>query len=171
MVLKESGGMLTDVPRFNQTFLEAQLHTHSASPNQNDGDNWLPVVDGGFLPAAPSTLLAEGGFARKMTTMIGWADNDAVLLTPTDNTTPQDTYTFLRKYSPAFTEPHLQQLLSLYPASDFGNTYFPDGRIKLHAEVYRLGRIFRDILFTCQPIYIGMIPWHLVASHLMKANH
>ena len=115
------------------------------------------MVDGDFLPAAPSTLMAEGRFAQNMTTMIGWADNDAVLFTPTDNTTPQDTYTFLRKYLPAFTEAHLEELLSLYPSSDFSSTYFANGRVKLHAEVYRAGRIFRDILFTCQPIYIGMI--------------
>lgn len=87
--------------------------------------------------------------------MIGWADNDAVLFTPTDNTTPEETYRFLRLYLPAFTEAHLEQLLALYPSSDFSNTYFVNGKVKLYAEVYRLGRIFRDILFTCQPIFIG----------------
>jgi carboxylesterase type B len=137
--------------------LQAQLDTHSASPNQNDGDNYLPIVDGDFLPAAPSTLLAEGRFAKRMRTIIGWTNNDAVLFTPTDNTTPQQTYRFLRLYLPAFTEAHLQKLLALYPRSDFHNSYFRNGKIKIHAEVYRLGRIFRDLLFTCQPIFIGMI--------------
>jgi carboxylesterase type B len=87
--------------------------------------------------------------------MIGWCDNDAVLFTPLDTKTPEQTYTFLHLYLPAMTVPHLKHLLSLYPESDFHNTYFPDGTIKLHAETYRLGRIYRDILFTCQPILFG----------------
>ena len=135
--------------------MEAQISTHSASPNQNDGDNWLPVVDGDFLPAAPSTLMSEQRFAKNMRTIIGWTDNDAVLFTPTDFNKPNDTYWFFRKYLPAFTEAHLDELLSIYPSSDFYTTYFANGDVKLHSEVYRSGRIFRDILFTCQPIYIG----------------
>ena len=90
--------------------------------------------------------------------MIGWADDDANLFTPTDIKTANQTYEFLRLYLPAMTEAHLQHLLSLYPISDFHNTYFPNGDIKLHAEFYRLGRIYRDILFTCQPILVGTYP-------------
>ena len=142
---------------FFQALLQSQLNTHSASPNQNDGDNYLPVVDGDFLPAAPSTLMREGRFAKNMRTIIGWTDDDAVLFVPTDNNTPQQTRRWLRLYLPAFTEAHLDELLSLYPSSDFKTTYFKGGNIKLHAEVYRVGRIFRDLLFTCQPIWIGML--------------
>lgn len=63
---------------------------------------------------------------------------------------------WLRLLLPAFSEANLQKLLSLYPRSSFYNSYFPGGKIKLHAEVYRLDRIYRDKLFTCQPIFIGM---------------
>ena len=44
--------------------LKAQTDTHSTGPEANIGDEWLPVVDGTFLPAAPSTLLNEGRFAH-----------------------------------------------------------------------------------------------------------
>ena len=87
--------------------------------------------------------------------MIGWCDDDALLFTNEDTTTPNETYTFLREYLPAMTEANIQKILSLYPESDFWNTYFPNGTIKQHREFYRLGRIYRDILFTCQPILIG----------------
>lgn len=144
----------------SQDLLKPQLETHSASPKQDQGDSWLPVVDGDFLPAAPSELLSSGRFAN-ITAMIGWADDDADLFTPEDTKTANQTYEFLRLYLPAMTEAHLQHLLSLYPISDFHNTYFADGKIKLHAEFYRLGRIYRDILFTCQPILVGAcVPSH-----------
>lgn len=111
-------------------------------------------MDGDFLPEAPSQLIAQGKFAN-VTTMIGWADDDALLFTSTDTTTPNQTNTFLREYLPTMTETHIQQLLALYPESDFWNTYFANGTIKQHREFYRLGRIYRDILFTCQPILVG----------------
>ena len=163
-----------------ETLIDLQLETHSNSPSQNDGDNWLPVVgeyehlksvsapvfvliganpcpsDGDFVPDVPSVLMAEHRFAN-ITTIIGWCDNDAVLFVPTDNNTPQDTEKWVRLYLPAFTEANLQKLLSLYPSSDFYTTYFANGKVKLHSEVYRVGRIFRDILFTCQPIYYGQV--------------
>lgn len=139
-----------------EKLIDIQLAVHSPSPNQNDGDNWLPVVDGDFVPAAPSTLMAEHRFAN-IRTIIGWTDNDAVLFTPLDISTPQETYTFIRKYLPGFTEAHIEELLSLHPASDFPTTYYADGKVKLHGEVYRCGRIFRDLLFTCQPIYYGQV--------------
>lgn len=138
-----------------QELLKWQLKTHSASPKQDQGDTWLPSVDGDFLPEAPSALIAQGKFNHARAVMAGWCDNDALLFTPEDNTTPNETHTWLSEYLPAMTDAHLQQLLSLYPESDFQNTYFPDGKIKQHAEFYRLGRIYRDILFTCQPILFG----------------
>jgi carboxylesterase type B len=134
--------------------LHGQLITHVARPANNDGDNWLPVVDGDFLPDAPSKLIAERRFAN-VSTIMGWTENDAMLFTPSDIKTSQQTYHFIRKYLPGFTEAHINQLLALYPVSDFATTYFPNGRVKLHAECYRTGRMFRDLLFTCQPILYG----------------
>lgn len=49
----------------------------------------------------------------------------------------------------------MDKLLSLYPSSEFQTTRFSNNTIKLGAEVYRAGRILRDILLTCQPINLG----------------
>ncbi len=136
--------------------LTATLITHTVHPpeDDNDGDNWLPVVDGDFLPAAPSTLIAERRFSN-VTTIIGWTDNDFTLFTPTNIKTPAQTKRWVAGYLPGLTEAHLEHLLELYPSSDFQNTYFENGKIMQHAEFYRTARISRDALFTCQPIHLG----------------
>jgi carboxylesterase type B len=54
-----------------QALITAQFNTSGDGPAQNLGDQWLPVVDGVFLPAAPSQLIAEGRFGN-ITTIIGW---------------------------------------------------------------------------------------------------
>ncbi|KAK4232947.1 Carboxylesterase [Achaetomium macrosporum] len=50
-----------------QTLLNASLATYSSDIAHNIGDIWLPVVDGDFLPAAPSTLIRQGRFAQSVT--------------------------------------------------------------------------------------------------------
>jgi carboxylesterase type B len=50
--------------------LQAQLDTHSSGPEANIGDECLPVVDGTFLPPAPSQLIDRGHLAI-IPTMIG----------------------------------------------------------------------------------------------------
>lgn len=55
--------------------LHAQLFTSHDRPALNNGDEWLPVVDGegGFLPAAPSELVFSGRFANA-SVMFGWCE-------------------------------------------------------------------------------------------------
>lgn len=139
-----------------ETLVEAQIKTHVPGPSDNDGDAWLPVVDGDFLPKAPSTLLAEGNFAN-VSAIIGWTDNDYMLFVDLDIRTPNQTYEWIKKYLPGFTESNLQKLLSLYPSSDFHTKKGPNNTVEVQGESYRTGRIARDILFTCQPIYIGQV--------------
>jgi carboxylesterase type B len=134
--------------------LLAQESASSGSASNNIGDQWLPVVDGDFLPDAPSTLVYEKKFAS-VNTIIGWCEDDAMLFTPYTIKTPADTATFVSNYLPALTKPHLKTLLSLYPSNEFSAAHFPNGTIERTAEQYRLGRIIRDILFTCQPIFYG----------------
>lgn len=61
----------------------------------------------------------------------------------------------MQEYLPALTEENLDKLLALYPVSDFHTTYFSNGKVKIHAQTYRCGRMYRDILFTCQGIFYG----------------
>ena len=55
--------------------LKAQTESHHDGPGANVGDEWLPMVDGDFLPEAPSKLIADGRFA-KVTVLSGWCEDD-----------------------------------------------------------------------------------------------
>jgi len=132
------------------TIAQASFDTYASDIGHNIGDVWLPVVDGDFLPAPPSQLLAEGRFAN-VTTMILWVENDLQYFTPMDITTEQDTYDFVASYLPGFTNQSIQDMLALYPSSDFHD----NPAANLSQEFYRSARIFRDVLMTCQPIGYG----------------
>jgi carboxylesterase type B len=127
----------------------AQEATHADGPGQNIGDQWLPVVDGDFLPAAPSKLISEGRFGR-VPVMIGWCEDDGNFFVGNPKTN-RDVFSFYQHYLPAMTAANVRKLLSLYPVSDFAS----NAAAGLSAQVYRSGRILRDILFTCQPIHYG----------------
>lgn len=130
--------------------LRAQIGTHSTGPEANIGDEWLPVVDGTFLPAAPSTLLNGGRFAN-VSAIVGWCNDDTNPFVYTNITTSNDTRSFFSQYAPGMTDASLTGLLDLYPVSDFQ----ADPSANLSAEFYRSGRILRDILMVCQPIFFG----------------
>ncbi|GIZ44138.1 hypothetical protein CKM354_000734600 [Cercospora kikuchii] len=127
---------------------------NATSTLMNLGDIWLPVVDGDFLPAAPSELIATGRFYN-VTTMIGWCEDDTTFYTPATITNASATRDFFKDYLPGFTDANLDKLLDLYPQSDFQSEYFSNGTLELNAEIRRAGRILRDILMTCQPVYFG----------------
>ncbi|KAI0137516.1 Alpha/Beta hydrolase protein [Xylariales sp. AK1849] len=131
-----------------ETLLNASVATYSSDISDNVGDIWLPVVDGDFLPDAPSRLIKERRFAN-VTAMIGWTNNDLTAFTDTSITTPDETYDFIQSYVPTMTASNVDELLSLYPVSDFP----ADTAANLSAEFYRTARIFRDILMTCQPVW------------------
>ncbi|KAK2607751.1 hypothetical protein N8I77_006404 [Diaporthe amygdali] len=136
--------------------MDASLATYIGDTAHNIGDIWLPVVDGDFLPAAPSELIRQGRFAN-VTTMIGWADNDVSYLTEPSIQTANDTRAFFQAYAPAMTDANVDKLLALYPASDFQANADAD----LSAEFYRAARVFRDIMMTCPPLWYGE---HMAAS-------
>jgi carboxylesterase type B len=125
-----------------------QLQTDTAGDSANIGDEWLPVVDGDFLPAAPSQLLREGRFAA-IPTIMGYTEDDTSPFVEIDIDTDKDTTTFFREYAPAMSEANLKHLLSLYPVGDFAPS------ANLSAEHSRSSRILRDILMVCEPLLYG----------------
>ncbi|KAK3306179.1 Alpha/Beta hydrolase protein [Chaetomium strumarium] len=141
-----------------ETLLNASLATFSSVISSNIGDIWLPVVDGDFLPAAPSILIRQGRFAN-VTTMIGWCQNDVTFFTDPTIETPEDTRKFISSYVPDLTSSNVDKLLSLYPVSDF----VAEATSTLSSEFFRAARIFRDIIMTCQPIWYG--------QHIAKAGN
>ncbi|KAF7562671.1 hypothetical protein G7046_g1491 [Stylonectria norvegica] len=130
-----------------ETFLNASISTYLSDIEHNIGDIWLPVVDGDFLPAAPSQLIKEHRFAN-VTTMIGWCQDDLTFFTDTNIKTPEDTSDFISAYAPGLTERSVDKLLALYPSSEF----LPNKDAGLSGEFYRSARIFRDVLMVCQPL-------------------
>lgn len=131
-----------------ETVLNASLATYKNDIGHNVGDVWLPVVDGDFLPEAPSQLIRQGRFAN-VTTMMGWCENDLTFFTDTKIKTADDTKNFFTAYAPDLSKNNLHRLLSLYPASDFQ----ANDKAGLSRQFYRSAAIFRDILMTCPPIW------------------
>ncbi|KAF2166663.1 hypothetical protein M409DRAFT_66636 [Zasmidium cellare ATCC 36951] len=123
--------------------LRAENNSLGASPGDNLGDEWLPVVDGDFLPAAPSNLIATGQFYN-ISMIAGWCQDDA-----------NQFVDFFRAYLPGFTTENLDNLLALYPISELQAAYFPNGSLEQPSELCRAGRIVRDILFVCQAVNLG----------------
>ena len=138
-----------------ETLLDSAIATKVDGIESNIGDIWLPVVDGDFLPAAPSELIREGRFA-KVPTMMGWTDDDLNFFIDLDITTAEDTHDLISGYIPGVTSENVNGLLSLYPVSDF--TWRENDVAS--AELFRSGRIIRDILMVCEPI------WY--ADHLVR---
>ncbi|KAJ7126758.1 Alpha/Beta hydrolase protein [Mycena epipterygia] len=134
--------------------LAAQTSTHGTTPGANVGDEWLPVVDGDFLPDAPSALIAAGHVGN-VSFIGGWVENDAAPFVDDTIATANDTRAYFAAYLPGFTSSNLDTLLDLYPVSEFPPSYDSNGTIVLTAEFNRAGRILRDILFGCQPILLG----------------
>jgi carboxylesterase type B len=131
-----------------ETLLNASITTYASDIAHNIGDIWLPVVDGDFLPAPPSQLIAEGRFGNA-TFMSGWMQDDLNYYTNSSIKTANDTYDFIRGYLPAMPEQSLTQLLEMYPVEEFAS-----GK-DLAAEFYRSARIFRDILMICPSLHLG----------------
>lgn len=127
-----------------------QLQTETAGDKENIGDIWLPVVDGDFLPSAPSELVREGRFAA-IPTIMGWTEDDTAPFVDIIIKTSNDTTKFFRDYAPSMSDANLQKLLNLYPVSEFT----ANRAANLSAEFYRSARILRDILMVCEPFLYG----------------
>lgn len=133
-----------------ETLLNASLETFIGDMEHNNGDIWLPSVDGDFLPSAPSTLIREGRFG-KATMMIGWMEGDVNLYTDFTITTANQAAAFISPYLKSVNPDLVKGLLGLYPVSDFP----PPVDTDLTAEFYRAARIFRDILMVCEPFLVA----------------
>ncbi|KAF1917433.1 Alpha/Beta hydrolase protein [Ampelomyces quisqualis] len=131
-----------------ETLLQASIATYASDIAHNIGDIWLPTVDGDFLPAAPSQLIAEGRIGNA-TFMTGWAEDDMNFYTNTSIATAKHTYDFIRAYLSGLTESSLDDLLNLYPIAEF------TPGTNLSAEFYRSSRIFRDVLMVCPSLHLG----------------
>ncbi|KAH7115112.1 Alpha/Beta hydrolase protein [Dendryphion nanum] len=139
-----------------KSVLKASLDTYVGDIAHNIGDIWMPTVDGDFVPETPSKLVKEGRFGKTTSGqpakyMIGWTDGDVNFFTDVSIETSNDTHNFLQAYLPNAPSHAIDQLTSLYPVSEFA----PPQGTNLTAEFYRTARVFRDIIMTCQPIFLA----------------
>lgn len=130
------------------TLLEAAITTYASDIAHNIGDIWLPAVDGDFLPDAPSKLIAEGRIGDA-TFITGWTEDDLNFYTNISIATAGDTYDFIRAYLPGLNQSSLDNLLGMYPVSEFAPA------TNLSAEFFRSARIFRDVLMVCPSLHLG----------------
>ncbi|KAJ8092749.1 hypothetical protein PM082_007078 [Marasmius tenuissimus] len=136
------------------TLMNITIAQHDSTADQNDGDTYLPTIDGDFLPQLGSELLRKGSFP-KMPVMIGWTEDDASMFTRPTIKTPADTLDFLyTDLLGGVTNSTLTDLLSLYPLSEFSSKAQAHSGV-LTAEFYRASQIFRDIFLVCPPILFG----------------
>lgn len=108
-----------------------------------------PSVDGVFVPSLPSILLKNGNYAKNITVLASYSENDGVNFAPADILTDLDFQLYLRRL-----EPTIRQ-----PAADFiVNTLYPsiyDGSQPYKSPFDRISRFTRDFLFACNPHYLA----------------
>ena len=102
------------------------------------------MIDGDFLPKAPSVLIATGQFSSQIPIIQGWNEDDGSLFTPPTILDDQDVTTFLGQYF-GITNVSTSKLLAMYPTNEFRSRATPD----LSGDFFRAARITRDIMFTC----------------------
>ena len=104
------------------------------------------MVDGDFIPDAPSKLVATGQFAPNIPIIQGWNENDGSLYTPAYITDEAGVLGFLKALGPGLTNASLHTALQLYPVTDFVASATKS------AQWFRAAQLIRDIVFTCPAI-------------------
>jgi carboxylesterase type B len=132
-----------------ETLLNTNIVQLDATSGENDGDIYLPTVDGNFLPPASSELVRTGCFT-KMPILAGWTNNDATLFTPTTIETENDTK-LPRKDLPSYNANHSIIFPRTLPRQHFA----AEPAANLSAQFYRTAEIYRDILLACPNFCVG----------------
>ena len=102
------------------------------------------------MPLAPSTLLKTGKFAKNISAIIGFNENDGALFTasPADLTNATALHTYLAQYF-NLSDAQVAEALELYPANSStiatGSALYPD----IPIEWWISSQIWRDSGFTC----------------------
>ena len=111
---------------------------------------FVPVVDGDFIPAVPSTLFQSGRFSQ-MPMIIGWNNDEGSFLTPVSIETEADVTAFLHQIFSGITNSTVRRILQLYPSADFKAN--PSANVS--AQWTRASRIVRDGQFTCPSLFFA----------------
>jgi carboxylesterase type B len=107
-----------------------------------------PVVDGDFVPAPVSQLLAQGRFDQSVKVMVGHNANEGAYFTPPTIRTNEDIASQLRNPFPYIPQPSLNYITDvLYP---------PVFNTSLYANQYeRANLITSEAIFTCNTYFLS----------------
>lgn len=125
-------------------------------------DVFHPVVDGSFVPAAPSTLLKTGRFARNVSVIIGWNTDDGSLFTATPDQVSNATA--LQAYitqSLNLTDSQYQEAVALYPTNSSLISAGIAANPSIPKEWFVANQISRDTGFTC----VGILQAQSMANY------
>ena len=132
--------------------LNAVLKYENVTMNETSQDIFFPTVDGDFLPAAPSTLLAKGSFHKNISIISGWTYNDGSIFTPPTLGSSEEVDGFIQVSYPGFNAMTRRVILSLYPLRDFVQQA---EALKCSPYFLQAAQIYRDCNFACQSINVA----------------
>ena len=137
------------------TLLTAVMTYENQTATTTAQDIFLPVVDGSFIPEAPSQLLLSGQFHTNVSIIAGWCYNDGSIFTSTSIASDQATQGYIAAQYPFFTPATLSKLLALYPAASFEylSKQFSTPNLTISAQFFRSAQIYRDVNFACPAIF------------------
>jgi carboxylesterase type B len=111
---------------------------------------WRPTAPSSFVPDAPSKLLQAGRFHRHVDILVGWNEDDGTqFVLPTLSGTPGFA-AFIQYLFPGLSPANNQQLLALYPESDFSD--MPSEHID--RNFFRAAQVVRDAHFACPSLRV-----------------
>lgn len=142
--------------------LNAVLQYENLTKNETSQDIFFPVVDGDFIPEAPSTLLRTGQFHTNISIIAGWAYNDGSIFTSPTLNSSEEVQEFVLADYPHLNSSTLMTLISLYPVSDFTATA---ENVSISPYFLQAAEIYRDVNFACPAVDIA----HRVAQYGSKS--
>lgn len=132
-----------------ESLLDATLTLEATLAKASMQDTFYPVVDGDFIPDAPSRLVRAGRFYKNVSTIVGFNYDDGSMFVPVSISSASDSTNFIRANWPNLNSTMVSALLDYYPASSFQEA----GSVRnLTAEYLRCAGIYRDISFACPGI-------------------
>ncbi|KAK4949852.1 hypothetical protein LTR10_011694 [Elasticomyces elasticus] len=138
--------------------LKAVIQYENITASELSQDIFFPVVDGDFIPAAPSTLLRTGQFHKNISVIAGWNYNDGSIFTSPTLNNSVDVCAFVNASYPHLNTTTLGTLMSLYPINDFAATA---AAVNISPYFLQGAAIWRDVNFACPAIDVA----HHVAQY------
>lgn len=117
-----------------------------------------------FIPDAPSKLLYQGRFAKNITMITGWKENDGSILAPSAIRTEHDLQVWMQAANPGlWLKPAtIAEALDLYPPTLFHDD-LPEN---ITAQYFCAAQILRDTWFTCPSLLLAQA----MANHFGRAT-